>query len=112
VSVEDLKALARKHWTTYLPNKVKALGESGKLEEELTGAANLAQAEIEHLMRRKGYQEHEAREVALPKFILLKPGPDEEAEDEQAAELRELEAEYQANPPVLTDRDVEELNRT
>jgi hypothetical protein len=110
MSVEELKALARKHWTGYLPNKVEELRAAGTLEEELTGAANLAQAEIERLMK-KGYQEHEAREVALPIFILLKPGPDDAPEDEQDRELRELEAEYQRNPPVLTDQDVEELNR-
>jgi hypothetical protein len=106
--MEELKALARQHWTTHLPNKVEELRQSGTLEEELTGAANLAQAEIEHLMK-KGYQEHEAREVALPKFILLKPGPGDAPEDEQDRELAELEAEYQANPPVLTDEDLEKI---
>ena len=45
----------------------------GKLTEALHGAASQAQAEIEHLMRYQGYQEHEAREVALSLFILLKP---------------------------------------
>jgi len=88
---------------------VKALQESGDLEEALHGAASLAQAEIDHLKQHRGYQDHEAREVALPKFILLKPGPGDAPEDEQDREARELEAEYQANPPVLTDKDVEEL---
>jgi hypothetical protein len=34
-----------------------------------------AQTEIEHLMK-KGYSIDEAREVALPMFILLKPEPE------------------------------------
>jgi hypothetical protein len=86
MSVHELKALARKHWAERLPEKVK----------ELKGAANLAQTEIEHLMR-QGYQEHEAREVALPKFILLKPEKD--VPDELAEELAEMEREHQKNPP-------------
>lgn len=100
MSVQDLKALARKHWTQYLPEKVRALKAEGKLDEALQGAASLAQAEIEHLMQARHYQEHEAKEVVLPKFILLPP---EEAEpDEQDQELAEKEREYQKHPPVLT----------
>ncbi len=79
--VSELKALARKHWLKYLPNKVKALKANGELEEALQGAALLTQTEIEHLMSR-GYQEHEAREVALPMFIVLKPGAEEKVDDE------------------------------
>jgi hypothetical protein len=55
------------------------------------GAANLAQSEIETLMK-AGYQEHEARAVALPMFILLPP---EYHDDEQDRELAEKEREYQ-----------------
>jgi hypothetical protein len=109
MSVQELKALARSHWAEHLPNKVKALKESGELEEELHGAASLAQAEIEHLMRNQGYLEHEAREVALANHILIKPGPADAPEDEQDRELAELEREYQENPPVLSDRMVERI---
>ena len=77
----------------YLPNKYRELKESGLLNQEL---ANLAQDEIEALQK-KGYQEHEAREVVLPQLILLPP---EEEDDEQSRELAEKEAEYQRNPPV------------
>jgi hypothetical protein len=31
-------------------------------------------------------------------------------QDEQDRELAELKAEYQANPPMLTDEDVEEIS--
>jgi hypothetical protein len=100
MSVQELKALARKHWEEWLPEKVKELRAQGKLNEELQGAANLAQTEIEHLMKR-GYREHEAREVALPQFILLKPEPGVDGlDEEQREELAEMEREYQKNPPV------------
>jgi hypothetical protein len=50
MSVLELKALARKHWTKYLPNKVRELKAEGLLEDELHGVANLAQDEIELLV--------------------------------------------------------------
>src|SRR5258708_27449098 len=68
MSVHELTTLARKHWKAHLPDKVKELQAEGTLEAAINGAANLAQSEIETLMK-AGYQEHEAREVALPMFI-------------------------------------------
>jgi hypothetical protein len=107
VSIPELKALARKHWEEWLPEKVKELRAEGKLDEALHGAARAAQAQIDHLMRHLHYQEHEAREVALPLFILLPPEPEED--DEQARELLIMEAEYRRNPPpvVVADRERE-----
>jgi hypothetical protein len=106
MSVPELMMLTRKHWTKYLPNKVRELRASGELNEAIFGAANLAQAEIDHLMR-QGYQEHEAREVALREFVLLPEETDED--DEQARERAEREAEYQRHPPVvLPDLDDDE----
>ena len=99
MSVLELKALARKHWTKYLPNKVRELKAEGLLEDELHGVANLAQDEIETLQK-AGYQEHEAREVVLAQLILLPP---EDEDDEQSRELAEMEAEYRRNPPVRID---------
>jgi hypothetical protein len=98
MSTVELKALARKHWEKWLPEKVKRERAAGTLDENLQGAANLAQAEISHLMA-NGYQENEAREVALPKFILLKPETDG-LDHEQRAELAQKDREYQQNPPV------------
>ena len=72
MSVLELMTLARKHWKAHLPDKVKELQAEGLLEAETNAAANLAHAEIETLMK-AGYQEHEAREVALPMLILLPP---------------------------------------
>ena len=69
MSISELVHLAPNHWEEFLPKKLKALRAEGRLQEELHGAAGLAQAEIDHLMRYQGYQEHEAREVALPPFV-------------------------------------------
>jgi hypothetical protein len=91
MSVHELMTLARKHWKAHLPDKVKELQAEGMLEATINGAANLAQSEIETLMK-AGYAEHEAREVALPMFILLRP---EYHEDDQDRELAEKEREYQ-----------------
>jgi hypothetical protein len=82
-------------------DKVKELRAEGKLNEALQGAAQLAQDQISHL-KRQGYPEWAAREVALPQFILLKPAPPAE-DDEQERELREMEAEYRRNPPIPID---------
>lgn len=97
MSVSELMTLAREHWQAHLPDKVKELRAEGMLEAATNAAANLAQSEIETLMK-AGYQEHEAREVALPMFILLPP---EYHEDEQDRELADMEREYQRNPPVM-----------
>jgi hypothetical protein len=99
MSIPELMTLARKHWTKYLPKKVQELRESGELNEAIFGAASLAQAEIDHLMK-AGYQEHEAREVALPQFVLL-PEERKDEDDELERERAELEAEYHKNPPVM-----------
>src|SRR5687767_14333702 len=106
MSLPELEALAREHWTEWLPDKVKALKAAGTLNEEIHAAASLAQAEIEVLLK-QGYQEHEAREVALPMFILLKPEPGARIPEYQQKELDELEREYQKNSPVLADEDNE-----
>jgi hypothetical protein len=66
VSIPELKALARKRWEEWLPEKVKALRAEGKLDEALHGAARGAQKQIDHLMQDSHYQEHEAREVGGP----------------------------------------------
>lgn len=96
---QDLVAKAREHWTTWLPGKVKALLEEGRLEESLQGAAKLAQAEIESL-RQVGYQAHEAEEVALHHHILLPPEPGAGQPAWEKAELAKLEREHLENPPV------------
>ena len=91
--------LARKHWEDWLPERVAELRAEGKLDEALHGAARAAQKQIDHLMRDRHYQEHEAREVALRQHILLPPEPDALEPPEQREESEELEREYQKYPP-------------
>lgn len=103
MSISKLIALARKHWNEHLPQRVRELRAQGTLDEELQGAANLAQAEIEQLKSR-GYQEYEAWEVVLPTLILLPTERDDN--DEQAQEWLEKERNYQETvAPFLTMRD-------
>jgi hypothetical protein len=52
MSVEELEALACKHWTEWLPEKVKELKAEDRFRHEVHAAAMLAQKEIEHLMTR------------------------------------------------------------
>lgn len=103
MSIPELQALARKHWTKWLPEKVKELRASGTLEEALHGAASLAQAEIDHLTSKLGYQQHEAREVALKKFILLQPEPQANESPAERQELAQKESEYRKHPPVPSE---------
>lgn len=88
-----LESLARKHWAKWLPKKVAQLKADNELGEAIQGAATRAEREIEELMK-QGYQRHEAEEVALPMFILLKPEPDANEEPWERAELAEKERQY------------------
>ena len=89
-----LAAKARHHWKTWRPREAAALEAAGELNEATQGAAALAMDRISDLMRLHGYREHEATEVAMKEFILL--APEAPAEDDwEAAELAEMEAEYQ-----------------
>lgn len=83
---DQYKAKARKHWTEWLPEKVAALKAAGELDAALQVAANAARARVDELMA-QGYQLHEAEEVALPEFVLLKPEPKARETPEQRAEL-------------------------
>lgn len=69
----------------------RELKADGQFEQAIQTAARQAQEEISNLMA-QGYQEHEAEEVALPQFILLKPEP---VDDWESRELAEKEAKYQ-----------------
>lgn len=82
---------ARKHWEKWLPKKTRELKADGEFDMAIQMAARQAQQEIANLMA-QGYQEHEAEEVALPQFVLLKPEP---ADDWESRELAEKERKYQ-----------------
>jgi hypothetical protein len=82
---------ARKHWEQWLPKKTRELKDAGEFQMAIQMAARQAQQEISNLMA-QGYQEHEAEEVALPMFILLKPEP---VDDWESRELAAKERRYQ-----------------
>ena len=88
----SLAIKARQHWEKWLPRKVEMLKQTGTYNEAIQTAARKAQVEIADLMA-QGYQEHEAEEVVLPQFILLKPEVSETAWE--AKELAEKERLYQ-----------------
>ena len=101
MSIPALVSLARKHWSRWLPKKVAELKKEGTLEESLLGAARLCQKQIDHLMRDRGYQEHEAEEVALPQFILSKPESGTALPPSEQKELDDRMNELMKNPPVI-----------
>lgn len=72
MSVEELQAKAKKHWTKWCPHMVAAMKKSNTFEVRTMNAAKRAQFQIDQLMR-AGYQEHEAEEVVLPEEILIPP---------------------------------------
>ena len=72
MSAQRYKAMARKHWSQWLPERVKELKETDSLEPTLLVAGTNAQRRVLELMQ-QGYKAHEAEEVALSEFILLKP---------------------------------------
>lgn len=91
--MQHLISLARKHWTQYLPKMTAELRAQGRLEQALQVAAKQASDRILEL-RQSGYQQHEAEEVARAEFLILKPEPMGKS-DPEAAELTQLEREYQ-----------------
>lgn len=94
MSSTSLEAKIRRHWTTYLPAKVRALKAESRLSDEILANARLAEAEIETLMK-AGYQYHEAEEVALRTIVYVRPEPGAGIPPDQRAESEQLEAEYQ-----------------
>ena len=71
-TVKQLKQTAIEHWADWRPREVKQLIAEKRLQAVALKAAERAHAEIKELME-AGYQNHEAEEVVLPRYILLKP---------------------------------------
>jgi hypothetical protein len=67
-----LAITAREYWEKWRPKKTAELKAAGKFTATIQIAAVYAQAEIAELMM-LGYQEHEAAEVTLLKYIFLEP---------------------------------------
>ena len=75
--------LAIRHWSEWLPKMTAELRASGSMNEAVQTASKNAAAEVAQLMM-AGFQKHEAEEIVLPEYILLKPEPEayEPNEDE------------------------------
>ncbi|MDM0051410.1 hypothetical protein [Variovorax sp. J22R115] len=93
MSAENYAAMARKHWTKWLPRKVAALKADGDLESTLQTVGKQAQARLLELMQ-QGFREHEADEVVRSEFIQLKPEHGADMEQWERSELDVMEAEF------------------
>lgn len=71
---------AREHWKEFQPTMFKALERAGMLERRLEEAAQKTVSEMADL-RDQGFDDHEAREIVYPKYILLR----DENEDQELA---------------------------
>lgn len=94
-------AKIRNHWKQWHPTKYADLKASGSLGREIQALAKRAQKQMIDLMQ-QGYRAHEAEEVVLAELVLTKPEDGADLEDWEAEELAELEREYQANPPPMS----------
>ena len=74
-TVKELQEMAIMHLHQWCPKQHKALMESKQLRPLTLKAAERARREINQLMA-AGYQRHEAEEVVLPEYILIKPEDD------------------------------------
>ena len=72
MSAEQFTQTARKHWAKWQPKRMAQLKEDGELESTLRTAGANAQERLLELMQ-QGFKAHEAEEVALSEFVLLKP---------------------------------------
>ena len=89
----------RKHWTTYLPQKVKELRQQGNLEAAIQGSAAIGLKEYQHL-KTLGYQDHEAEEVVRSQVVHLEPEAGAGQPAWEREELAQMEREYRKAPPV------------
>jgi hypothetical protein len=74
---EILITKAHRHWEMWLPKKTRKLKETGQFDRVIDAAVTRASAEVAKLVTR-GYQVREANDIALPKYICLKPEPRED----------------------------------
>jgi hypothetical protein len=85
-TVKQLKMIALEHWADWRPREVKQLITEKRLQAVALKAAERAFQEIEEL-RQAGFQNHEAEEVVLPRYILLHPEKVVKGEMERIATL-------------------------
>jgi hypothetical protein len=90
---QQMTSKAREHWTKWLPQKTAELMASGEWMEATQAAGKLAAARVQDLTR-QGFQAHEAEEVALAEFVLLKPEAEAGMLPWEKAELRQMERQH------------------
>lgn len=66
-----LRNRAMKHWQEFCPKMFNQYKQAGILNKKLDEAAEKTYQEMETL-EQMGYRPHEAREIVMPKYILLK----------------------------------------
>lgn len=93
MSTQRYAAMACKHWQTWLPKWVAQLKADGELEQAVQTAGKLASEEVLSLMQ-QGFRQHEAEEMALAQFILLKPEAGANMEPWEREEEAKLQAQY------------------
>jgi hypothetical protein len=71
-TIQQLKNRAIDHLREWRPKEFKHLRTTGQLQQVTAQRAREASLEIDRLMQR-GFQNHEAEEIVLPRFILLTP---------------------------------------
>jgi hypothetical protein len=98
LSIPQIESKIRHHWTEWLPNRVAELKETGMWEHRVRKTAEQAHKMMRNLMD-QGYPDWAAEEVALKELVLLPP--EENPEDEEEAELAEMEREYQRDQAEL-----------
>lgn len=92
LSIPQLESKIRRHWTEFLPERVKALKAEGMLEFRVRQTATEAHQMMRDLMR-QGWPELAAEEKALTELVLLPPEHD--PEDEETQEMEAMEREHQ-----------------
>ena len=105
-TLRALESKAAHHWKEFLPAMTSELRAATQWERRLRYVALAAQHEIKNLVA-QGYKEHEAEEVVLSQFILLKPEPDAGPQWEQD-ELQEMESRYQEMMKFMQSDDEDE----
>lgn len=74
------RIMAEDHWKKFLPAYYAELKARGILEQTLDKAEQDMRETFVTLVTEQGMYPHEAREIALPQYILLTPEPDWETE--------------------------------
>ncbi len=80
-SMKQMEKLARTHWAEWRPKTVASLEKRNAFRTATTRAASKAYLEMISMMQ-SGQPAHEAEELVLKRYILLKPEPEVIAEME------------------------------